>query len=202
MSDSNKKELARSLSASDLTQLLKAMRLDGSPENARLVRAAIDQLISPTIHDIWHDEGVAISHWVLLLNGINSSEEHRLASELCLWRGCFAGPDARVRCIQSSERAIFAFTSKMFSVTAPPALLVGDDPLFTRYLKIDGGLLSRLTEHENGLHRFLTKVHTALLHGQSIEDLATQLATEQFWRAMKILYAETKGLFSIQIKAP
>lgn len=201
MASTNNKALTTSLSSSDLARVLEAISCGDDSDNASLIRAAIESLVSPTINDIWHDNAASISHWVLLLNGINNSDEHRLASELLIWQECFAGPDARARCIQTSERTMFTFSSRYFGVTSPPVLFISGDPLFTRYLKIDAALVSRLAEKENGLQQFFTKIHTAFLHGQSVEEIGVDLATDQFWHAMKIIYKETKGLFSIQIKA-
>jgi hypothetical protein len=201
MATTDSKALTAPLSQSDLARVLDAIQSGDDSQNARLIKAAVERLTTPSINDIWHDNQASISHWVLLLNGINNADEHRLASELLVWQGCFAGPDARVRCIQTSERNMFAFSSRHFGVTSPPVLFISGDLLFTRNLKIDTALLARLAEKENGLQRFFTKIHTAFLHGQSVEDIATELATDQFWHAMKIIYKETKGLFSIQIKA-
>ncbi len=154
---------------------------------------------SPTIADIWIDESGAVSHWLLLLNGIPSPEERVIASDLLLWQHCVAGPDAQARVLPSSERELFGYASQRFRVTAPPVLLVSGDPLFSQYLRVDAALLARLSTPADGLQKFIGTIHWELMNGCSIEVLAANLAKEEFWNTMKVMFKEAKGLFSIEI---
>jgi hypothetical protein len=172
--------------------------------NSALAKEVLDELrqnASITISTVWHSESEVMSHWLLLIDGVNHKEEEELAKTLLFWREFYAGPLSRARCVQSSERDAFAYCSKLFSVTSPPVLLVSDHPQFGRWLKFDGQLLSHLMAGEGGLQKFLTRVHTEILHGRSLTDINNDLLTEKFWRGVKIVYKEVKGLISIQLNA-
>jgi hypothetical protein len=199
MSNPPKKDLIVVPPGSPFQRLLEDLQSGDIEKNRQLVAQINEAFSKPTIDNIWHADRAAVSHWLLLLNGINNADEQRLAQGLLFWREFFGGPDARIRCVQSSERDCFRFASAYFQVTSPPALIVSDDPRFTRGLKIDGPLLAKLGETDGALQRFLTKIHTQILQQRSIEEIERELTTEKFWNTVKVVYKETKGFFSIQI---
>jgi hypothetical protein len=165
----------------------------------RIIKKTVDRVFSPDIQDIWHETGGESSHWILLLNGIDDADERQLVSELLIWQHCNSGPDARVRCLQSSEREEFDVVTRHFGVTAPPVLAISNSGFLQPFITVNSELLVHLLRQDNGIRRFLTKVHISLMHNRTLEALKAEIYTAEFWQALKIGFKEVKSLLSIKI---
>jgi hypothetical protein len=152
-----------------------------------------------TLEDLWHRNNGAMSHWILILNGTTGEKEQFLAKEVLFWREVTGGPDARVRCVQSSERQEFAFCAKYFGVTGTPTLIVSDSPACQNALKIDGAVLSRLADTPGAFSQFMTSIHMRIISGSSLSEINDELKTQRFWEVVKIVYKEVKDLVSLKI---
>lgn len=71
------------------------------------VRAALKAARPMEVLDLWDQQEVAITYWILLLTGVNQAEEVGIAKDLLAWQAFFAKDSARVLCVQSSERDAF-----------------------------------------------------------------------------------------------
>ncbi len=134
-------------------------------------------------------------------NGVNDPEEAKLAHVLLFWREFFAGPDARVRCVQSSERELFNYTCKTFKLKSLPSVIVSDDPEFGEFITLDTDLLYRMLDNEHRLQQLVNRIHTELALGRGLNQLEKQLKSQEFWRTVRTVVSEAKSLFSVQVKA-
>jgi hypothetical protein len=91
-------------------RLIDDLRLAEGSANANLVALLTEKFAPLSVDRVWHDEHAAITHWLLLLNGVNHADEQKLAESLLFWREFNGASNARVRCIQSSEHQLFRST--------------------------------------------------------------------------------------------
>jgi hypothetical protein len=80
-----------------------------------------------------------------------------------------------------------------------PTLIFSDTPEMDSFIKVDAGLLAILAEEEGGLQRFLTKIHTLVESGKSLQQVRDVMLTEAFFRGLKVMLKEAKNLISITI---
>jgi hypothetical protein len=67
------------------------------------------------------------------------------------------------------------------------------------HIKIHADLLKSLTAQRGELQRFLTKLHALAESGRSLEQLQNLMTAQAFWRGLKVVYNEVKGLISIKL---
>jgi hypothetical protein len=185
----------------DASLNLLAKRIEGkaSAEIAELIRAVLVEVREVDVLDLWKPREAALTYWILMLTGINQAEEMRIATDLLSWQAFFAKDSARVVCLQSSERDAFRCCSARFDVHDCPTLIVSDRPDMVPHLKVQAGLLRTLAAQDGELQRFLSRLHALAENGRTLAQLRDLMAAESFWRGLKVLYKEVKGLVSISI---
>lgn len=164
-----------------------------------LVHAILLELSTLEIVDLWERREAALTYWILLLSGANQTDEMKLASDLLTWQAFFAKDSARILCVQSSEREAFRCCSCTFDVHDCPTLIMSDSPDMNSYLRVEQDLLRRLTSTPGELQRFLTRLHALAENGRSLRQLSDLMAADAFWRGLKIVYNEVKGMVSIKL---
>ena len=172
----------------------------GKSEKLRQIINIIEKQNSIETIDIWHDKDYAISHWVLLINGINQASDLKLSSNLLTWKEFSSKETASVQCIQASDHKEFNYCSSIFSVDIFPALIIGDSPTIKNYLVIGNELLTKLAEDDAKLQSMFQKIHLHLINGGDFDKLKTEMKSDIFWKNMKLIYSEVKGFFSINIQ--
>lgn len=180
---------------------LLARRLQGEPdiELIGLLRSILEEVRALNVVDLWIPREAALTYWVLLLTGVNQPDEMQVAKDLLSWQGFFSKDSARVLCVQSSERDAFRCCSAAFGVHDCPTLIMGDGPAMHSYLKVEADLLKALIAQPGELQRFLARLHALVENGHSLKDLRDLMAAEAFWRGLKVVYREVKGLVSIKL---
>jgi len=166
-----------------------------------LWQAAFAESQSLEFSDLWEKRDLSVTFWVLLISGVNQSEEMEIASALLTWKHFFAKDSAMLLCIQSSERNEFKCATSKFGAVACPSLILGDSPEMDEYIEIKSDLLFTLQNTKGALQRFLTRLHQMLENGTALEDVRTSLWSEQFWSGIKVVYAEVKGIVGASVKA-
>ncbi len=134
-----------------------------------------------------------------MLTGVNQTDEMELARELLAWQAFSAKDSARVLCVQSSERLPFRCCSSRFEVHECPTLIMGYSPQMKSYVKIKPNLLRALSVQSGEFERFLAKTHALAENGRSLKDLQQSMSADAFWRGLKVVYKEIKGLISIKL---
>ena len=162
-------------------------------------REALNEASNLEIPDLWTQRPSPLTYWVLMLSGVNQADEVRVAQDLLTWQAFFAKQSAQVHCVQSSERDEFRLCSSSFDVADCPALILSDEPNMQRHIKIDPQLLFTLTSSEGTFQRFLTRLHTWVENGRTLEELDASLTSEKFWKLLKIAYTEVKGFTKLGI---
>ncbi len=157
------------------------------------------QVRTVDIDDLWVPREAALTYWILMLTGVNQTDETQLAGDLLAWQAFFAKDSARVLCVQSSERDPFRCCSSRFEVHDCPTLVMGYSPHMKSYLKIEPNLLRALRVQSGEVQRFLARIHALAENGRSLEDLQQLMAADAFWRGLKVVYKEIKGLISIKL---
>lgn len=188
--------------ASQSSRVLKELLGRLSEAEAELLNSIVNHLRrerdNPDIRDVWFPSEDAQSFWILFLNGVDDSEEAALSKSLLFWREFYGGPISNVRCIPSSDRELFRFGSRFFNFSSAPILILSNDPLFEQYLQINAEALAELCKR-NAFQRFLTRLHTLIVRGETLSDINRRLRTEGFWRTVQIVYAEIKDFVTIHI---
>ncbi len=162
-------------------------------------REAVQEAKELEILDLWGRRPAVVSYWVLLLSGVNQTDEMRIAQDLLTWQAFFAKQSAQVYCVQSSERTEFRLCSSSFDTTDCPVLVFSDEPNMKRHIRVDAQLLFALLSAEGAFQRFLTRLHASIENGRSLEELDKQLASEKFWKLLRVAYNEVKGLTKLGI---
>jgi hypothetical protein len=182
-----------------LELLVQRLQVDRDAELVALVRSILEEVRVRDIVDLWEPREAALTYWILMLTGVNQPDEMQLAKDLLSWQAFFSKDSARVLCVQSSERDSFRCCSAAFQVHDCPTLVMGDAPDMHSYLKIEADLLKSLIAMPGELQRFLARLHALVQNGRSLEDLRDLMAAEGFWRGLKLVYKEVKGLISITL---
>lgn len=164
-----------------------------------LVHGILLELSTLEVVDLWEPREAALTYWILILSGANQTDEMKLASDLLTWQAFFAKDSARILCVQSSEREAFRCCSSTFDVHDCPTLIMSDSPDMGSYLRVEPDLLRRLASSPGELQRFLTRLHTLAENGRSLGQLSDLMAAAAFWRGLKIVYNEVKGMVSIKL---
>ncbi len=177
-----------------------------SAEEDAALRAAIQIAIQRTrpveVIDLWEQQQVALTYWILLLTGVNQEDEMRIAKDLLAWQSFFAKDSARVLCVQSSEREAFRCCSRTFKVHNFPTLLLSDSPDMRTHIKIESGLLNSLSNQPGGLQSFFAKLQSMIENGMNLQQVQDKMTAETFWKGVQVVYKEIKSLISIQISNP
>lgn len=195
-----KKDLAK-FNKSQLLDMLNHLDDDTKALFQQYIDQSIKEILQGRIEDIWFNREGAISYWLLLIDGVDNKQESKMANELLFWNEFHAGGDARVRCIQSSDRIINKFCIKHFKIINPPVLIFSKDPLFTNHIMIKSELLSQLIKEENKLRNFINKIHSQISNGKSLKEINKEFSKVAFWNGLKVVYEEIKLFASISIKA-
>ena len=182
-----------------LELLVQRLQVDRDSELIALVRSILEEVRVRDIVDLWEPREAALTYWILMLTGVNQPDEMQLAKDLLSWQAFFSKDSARVLCVQSSERDSFRCCSAAFQVHDCPTLVMGDAPDMHSYLKIEADLLTSLIARPGELQRFLARLHALVQNGRNLEDLRDLMAAEGFWRGLKLVYKEVKGLISITL---
>lgn len=167
----------------------------------RAFQAALNEAQNLTVVDLWDRPSPAITYWILLMSGVNQAEELHIAQDLLSWQAFFSKHSARVQCVQSSERAEFRTCSSEFDIADCPALVLSDRPDMKSFIRIEPQLLFNLRAEDGGLQRFFTRIHAYLENGRTLRDIDAMLASEKFWRTLRVAYKEVKGLVTLNIEA-
>ena len=183
----------------ELKLLLETLDSENRISIEKYIHSKIENALKPKISDIWFNYDVAESYWLLLINGVDNLDESRMANELLFWKEFHAKQYAVFRCIQSGDVSLNKFCTSHFSITNSPTLLFSTSPDFTEFIKLDGGLLNELIKTENKLRNFVNKIHNQIINGSTIQDINKDLNKEGFWKGLKIVYAEIKGLLTVNI---
>jgi hypothetical protein len=162
-------------------------------------KAALSESQDIQLADLWDRESPAMTYWILLMSGVNQPDEMKIAQDLLSWQAFFSKHSARVQCVQSSERVEFRLCSSEFDIADCPALILSDRPDMKSYIRLEAQLLFTLLAENGGLQRFLTRVHAHLENGRTLQDIDGLLASDKFWRGLKVAYKEVKGLVSISV---
>ncbi len=157
------------------------------------------QVRAVDIDGFWVPSEPPRTYLVLMLTGVNQMDEMELAKDLLTWQAFFAKDSARVLCVQSSERDSFRCCSSRFKVHDCPTSILSYSPQMKSYLKIEPDLLRALREESGGVQRFLARIHALAENGRSLEDLQQLMTADAFWRGLKVVYKEIKGLISIKL---
>jgi len=201
MDDAAIRKLARLLGGKQPSLAL--ARLDA--EKQAILREVVEQIVHDVrridVTDLWEQDQLANTYWILFMSGVDQEDEGLLARELLFWSTVFTKHSARVACIQSSDRNLFKYCTSYFNVKRWPTLIFSDRPNMVPFLSIDGQLLTYLSERRGGIRRLLTELHALVESGSSIQDIGQTIATEQFWKHLKLVYREAKTLVSVSIKA-
>lgn len=180
--------------------LLRSLRA----EEAAILRASLELLVqdsnTPRTASVWPPGALANSYWILLLSGIDQTDELLVATELLLWQHFSAKSSAQLVCVQSSERALFKMLGIRFSVTRCPTLLVSDNPDMDPAVRLESPLLHALAEARGGLRKVLTEVHALIEQGTTIQDVAKLMQREEFFRRLKLAYTEAKSFVSLSVE--
>lgn len=187
------------LSEDSLKLLAERIQNTGASDLGELVQGILLELSVLEIVDLWEPREAALTYWILLLSGVNQSDEMKIASDLLAWQAFFAKDSARILCVQSSERDAFRCCSSTFDVNDCPTLIMSDSPDMSSYLKVEPDLLRRLASSSGELQRFLTRLHALAENGRSLRQLSDLMAADAFWRGLKIFYNEVKGMVSIKL---
>lgn len=173
-------------------------------EERELLEAAVKQLIAESeqleVSHIWTPDDLVGSYWVLLMSGVDQTDELDIATELLQWREFSAKGSARVACIPSSERRLFSLISSKFAITRCPTLLIANDVEMAEVLRIEPQLLSDLVEARGSFRKLLTEVHSLIELGESLGQISEMLQREDFFRRLKLVYAEAKSLISLKVQ--
>jgi hypothetical protein len=164
-----------------------------------LIQAILMDVRPLEILDLWEPREAALTYWILMLTGVNQSDELQIAGGILTWQAFLAKDSARVLCVQVSERDAFRCCSSQFDVHDCPTLIMSDLPDMSSFLKIEPDLLRSLASQPGELQRFLTRLHALAENGRSLEQLQQLMTAEAFWRGMKVVYKEIKGLISIKL---
>ena len=168
-------------------------------EVATIIRTVLIETRTFDVIDLWEPREVALTYWVLMLTGVNQAHEMQIAKDLLAWQAFFSKDSARVLCVQSSERESFRCCSSTFTVHDCPTLVMSDSPEMHSHLKIEADLLKLLSAEPGELQRFLTRLQALVENGRTIADLKEIMAVETFWRGLKVVFKEVKGLVSITL---
>jgi hypothetical protein len=187
------------ISEDSLQLLAERIQNNKGGDLGELVHAILLELSTLEIVDLWEPREAALTYWILLLSGANQTDEMKLASDLLTWQAFFAKDSARILCVQSSEREAFRCCSSTFDVHDCPTLIMSDSPDMNSYLRVEPDLLRRLTSSPGELQRFLTRLHALAENGRSLRQLSDLMAADAFWRGLKIVYNEVKGMVSIKL---
>lgn len=187
------------ISEDSLQLLAERIQNNKGGDLGELVHAILLELSTLEIVDLWEPREAALTYWILLLSGANQTDEMKLASDLLTWQAFFAKDSARILCVQSSEREAFRCCSSTFDIHDCPTLIMSDSPDMNSYLRVEPDLLRRLTSSPGELQRFLTRLHALAENGRSLRQLSDLMAADAFWRGLKIVYNEVKGMVSIKL---
>jgi len=182
-----------------LELLARRLQVDSDSELIAMLRSILEEARVRDIVDLWEPREAALTYWILLLTGVNQPDEMQVAKDLLSWQAFFSKDSARVLCVQSSERDSFRCCSAAFEVHDCPTLVMGDAPDMHSYLKIEADLLKSLIAKPGELQRLLAKLHALIQNGRSLQDLRELMAAESFWRGLKVVFKEVKGLISINL---
>jgi hypothetical protein len=199
MGDKPAKPTLPAVRASALRDLAGRLVAAGDAEVATIIRAVLIETRTLDVIDLWEPREVAITYWILLLTGVNHLDEMQIAKDLLAWQAFFAKDSARALCVQSSDRQSFRCCSARLGIHDFPALVMSDSPEMQNHLRVQPDLLKALSTEPGELQRFLTKLQTLVENGRTIGDLKDIMAAEAFWRGLKVVFKEVKGLVSITL---
>lgn len=165
-------------------------------------QAALEEAGNLQVVDLWDRQSPAITYWILLMSGVNQTDELKIAQDLLAWQAFFSKHSARVQCVQSSERHEFRLCSSEFDVADCPALILSDRPDMRSYIRLEAQLLFTLLAEDGGLQRFFTRIHAYIENGRTLSEIDAMLTSDKFWRTLRVAYKEVKGLvsFSVEMK--
>ena len=181
----------------EYSDLLNKLEMHDREKIEYLVRRALNIPSRLYITDLWEQPELAITNWILLMTGINQNEEVEIAKTLLVWKAFFAKDSAAVLCIQSSEHQYFRCCSSHFGTVNCPTLMMSNTPQMKHFIKIESELLYKLNREDGGLQRFLTRVHSSIENGLTLQNIEKDLRSEKFWSGLKMVYEEIKELTKI-----
>lgn len=197
-------EINRQLPVVAVKRLLADLEKQGltvSKERILRILCACDVPAAVQVLDLWERPEVAVSHWVLLMTGINQQDELEIARNLLSWKTFSAKDSARVLCLQGSERVGFKLCVNTFGVTDWPTLVFGDSPEMYSFLRVGPQLLRSFSACPGSFERFLTTIHVMAENGAAFRDIEKLLMKEHFWNGLKLIYDEIKSFFSFSVQA-
>ena len=151
------------------------------------------------IADLWEPSELPLTYWILLLSGVNQTDECEIAKTVVFWNTFFSKHSARVVCLQSSERPPWRLCTSSFNIANCPTLVLADSPHGYPFIRFGPEFLFSLLEQPGGLQRFLTKVHALVESGHSLQQISSQFSAEKFWKQIKLGYKELKEIVSVSI---
>ena len=166
-----------------------------------LFQAAFAEAQAVQFQDLWERRDFAATFWVLLISGINQTEEMDIAIALLTWKHFFAKDSAMLLCIQSSERREFKCATAKFGAVNCPSLFLSDSPEMEEFIEIKPDLLFALQNSKGALQRFLTRIHQMLENGGELDSVRASLWSEQFWAGIKGVYSEVKSIVGTSVRA-
>lgn len=179
--------------------LLDRLQITAEADLVAAIEIVLLQARPIEVVDLWEQRQAALTYWVLLLTGVNQEDEMRIAKDLLAWQSFFSKDSARVLCIQSSEREQFHCCSRAFNIHNFPTLIFSDSPDMHTYIRVEPGLLTSLSEQPGGLQTFFAKIQSMVENGMTLQQVQDKMVAETFWRGIKVVYKEVKGLVSIQV---
>jgi nucleotide-binding universal stress UspA family protein len=180
----------------ELPALLASLEAEERAKVEALFETALAAAQEKRVVDFWDQPQLSVSHWVLMLSGINEEVEVRIADTLLRWKAFYVRDAAALLCVQSSERARFRCCSEVFAVEGFPTLVLGDSPEMKDYIRFEPQLILPLASQHGGLHRFLAHVHAYVENGKGLREVATQLSKRQFWRDLELQPVTAPDAFS------
>lgn len=164
---------------------------------ALVLKLAKELAKSPTVSDLW-EPGDATSYWILLVSGTHRAEHLQIAKELLTWSAFSARSSSRVLCIQSSDVREFAVCASHFGAAEYPCLFLGTAPTMSTHVGLPKAVLQAITSKDGGLHDFLTETHTALIRGDSLENINQRLLKDRTKRFAEVVYRELRSIVSFK----
>jgi hypothetical protein len=142
--------------------------------------------------NLWEQNELAISYWILLLNGIDQEEEKQIAMTLLQWKEFYAKHLALVRCLQSSDIE-FSLYSSRFQIDQFPSLILSDSPIMQNVIVFDP---LEFNKKGKNFRTFLTRINQMILNGKKLCEIERGLQQEKAWCGIKLVYKELKSWFA------
>lgn len=150
------------------------------------------------IEEIWHGNiNVKVcSYWLLLINGIDISNEYKIANEILIWERFQAGGESRSVILQPTDKYFYE-VSKKFDLMEFPAIVLSNSTNMRENIVIKASPLLNLISDKNALRRFIVKTHIQLKNGLSIDSIRKRLKTKEYWEKLIKNIHEFKDLIPL-----